>query len=315
MRERTLVVSATAVLDVSIAIEPLDPLALKVTVYELGVVPPPPPSPLGVGIVLVVVVVVGVEGAAGLLGGDIGIMVSSLGVTTLEDLEFELLPTLLSATTVNSYRTPSVNPEIAHLAPIVMQVIFRGCDVTTYLLIGDPPFDFGADHFTTARALPAVACTERTAVGTEIFEAAEAGKEKANERTKALPATKTALFQRAVASVLKSLFTIVSLEVICCSPELLNKFHSNLREHRRSLRRLSTRIDVSPGSSRFDHSVNGSYEHCGSSDSIRPHTRDNSLATWRCRVRSFALCRGGRTTNYAFAIWKLQQRTEKLCPA
>jgi hypothetical protein len=174
---------------------------------------------------------VGVEGATGLLGGDFGLVASPLGVTTLEDLEFELLPALLSATTVNSYGIPFVNPEIAHLAPIVVQVIFSGCEVTTYLLIGDPPFDFGADHFTTARALPAVASTERTAIGTEIFEAAEAGKEKASKRTKVLPATKTTLFQRACASVLKSLFTIVSLEVICCSLELLNKFHSILREH------------------------------------------------------------------------------------
>jgi len=161
---------------------------------------------------------VGVEGATGLLGGDFGMVASAFGVTTLEDLEFELLPTLLSATTVNPYGIPLVNPEIAHLAPDVVQVIFSGCEVTTNLLIGDPPFDFGADHFTTARALPAVACTERTAVGTEIFEAAEAGKEKASERTRALPATRTALFQRACASVLKNLFTIVALEVICCSP-------------------------------------------------------------------------------------------------
>ena len=242
MRVRTLVVSAAAELEVSLAIEPLDPLALKVTVYELGVVPPPPPPPpppLGAGIVvvvlvvlvLVVVVVVGGEGATGLLGGDIGMVASPLGVTTLEGLEFELLPTLLLATTVNSYGIPFVSPKMAHLAPIVVQVLFSGCEVTTYLLIGDPPFDFGADHFTTARALPAVACTARTAVGTEIFEAAEAGKENASKRAKELPVTKTTLFQRACASVLKSLFTIVSLEVICCSPELLNKFHSNLREH------------------------------------------------------------------------------------
>ena len=79
-----------------------------------------------------------------------------------------------------------------------------------YLLIGNPPFDFGADHFTTARALPAVACTARTAVGTELFEAAEAGKENVSARAKELPATMATLVQRACASVLKELFTSVS---------------------------------------------------------------------------------------------------------
>ena len=220
--------SAAAELEVSLAIEPLDPLALKVTVYELGAVPPsPPPPPLGAGIVMVVVV--GVEGAAGLPGGDIGMVASPLGVTTLEGLEFELRPTLLLATTVNSYGIPFLNPEIAHLAPIVVHVLFSGCEVTTYLRIGDPPFDFGADHFTTARALPAVACTARTAVGTEIFEAAEAGKENASERAKELPVTMATLVQRACANVLKYIFTGVALVVISCWPVLLNKFRSGLQ--------------------------------------------------------------------------------------
>ena len=221
--------SAAAELEVSLAIEPLDPLALKVTVYELGAVPPsPPPPPLGAGIVMVVVV--GVEGAAGLPGGDIGMVASPLGVTTLEDLEFELRPTLLLATTVNSYGIPFLNPEIAHLAPIVVHVLFSGCEVTTYLRIGDPPFDFGADHFTTARALPAVACTARTAVGTEIFDAAEAGKEIASKRAKELPVTMATLVHRACANVLKYMFPSVSLEVISGWPVLLNKFRTDLQE-------------------------------------------------------------------------------------
>jgi hypothetical protein len=223
-------VSATAELEVSLAIEPLDPLALKVTVYELGAVPPPPPPPPPLGAGIVVVVVVGVEGATGLLGGDFGMVASPLGVTTLEGLELELLPTLLSATTVNSYGIPFVNPEIAHLAPIVVQVIFSGCEVTTYLLIGDPPFDFGADHFTTARALPAVACTARAAVGTEIFEAAEAGKENASERAKELTVTMATLVQRACANVLKYMFPSDSLQVISCWPVFLNKFRTDLQE-------------------------------------------------------------------------------------
>jgi len=155
---------------------------------------------------------------------------SPLGVTTLEGLEFELLPALLSATTVNLYGIPFVNPEIAHLAPIVVQVIFSGCEVTTYLLIGDPPFDFGADHFTTARALPAVACTARAAVGTEIFEAAEVGKENASERAKELTATMATLVQRACASVLKYMFPSDSLEVISYWPVLLNIFRTDLQE-------------------------------------------------------------------------------------
>jgi hypothetical protein len=103
VRVSTFVVSAAAELDVSLGIDPPDPLALKATTYELGAVPPPPPPPpppLGAGIV--VVVVVGVEGATGLLGGGVGIVVGTLGVTTLEDLEIELPPALLSATTVNS---------------------------------------------------------------------------------------------------------------------------------------------------------------------------------------------------------------------
>lgn len=111
------------------------------------------------------------------------------------------------------------------MAPIVVQVIFSGCEVTTYLLIGDPPFDLGADHFTTTRALPAIARTERTAVGAAIFGAADAGSEKASDRTKALVAKKTTLFQRACAGVARQLFTIVFLEVICCSLELSNRFH------------------------------------------------------------------------------------------
>jgi hypothetical protein len=178
-----------------------------------------------------VVVVVGVEGATGPLGGDIGMVASPLGVTTLEGLEFELLPTSLLATTVNSYGIPFVNPEIAHLAPIVVHVLFSGCEVTTYLLIGNPPFDFGADHLTTARALPAVACTARTAVGTEIFGAAEAGKENASERVKELPATMATLVQRAFANVLKYMFPSVSLEVISCWPVLLNRFRIDLQEY------------------------------------------------------------------------------------
>jgi hypothetical protein len=152
------------------------------------------------------------------------------GVTTLEGLEFELLPALLPATTVNSYVIPFVNPEIAHLAPFVVQVLLSGCEVTTYLLIGDPPFDFGADHFTTARALPAVACTARTAVGTAIFEAAEAGKENASERAKEPPITMATLLQRACANVLKYMFPSVSLEVISCWPVLLNRFRTDLQE-------------------------------------------------------------------------------------
>jgi hypothetical protein len=176
------------------------------------------------------VVVVGVEGGTGLLGGDIGMVASPLGVTTLEGLDFELLPTLLPATTVNSYGIPFVNPEIAHLVPIVVQVLFSGCEVTTYLLIRDPPFDFGADHFTTARALSAVACTARTAVGTEIFETAEAGKENASERAKELPVTMATLLQRGCANVLMYMFPSVSLEGISCWPVLLNRFRTDLQE-------------------------------------------------------------------------------------
>jgi hypothetical protein len=225
-------VSAVAELAISLAIAPLDPLASKVTVYELGVVPPPPPPPppppLGAGIV--VVVVVGIEGAAGLLGGEFGMVASPLGVTTLEGLEIGLLPTLLPATTVNSYGIPFVNPEIVHLVELVTHVLFNGCAVTTYLLTGNSPLDFGTDHFTTARALPAVACTACTAVGTIIFGAAEAGKENASERAKELPVTMATLAQRACANVLKYPFTGVSLEVISCWPVLLNKFRSDLQE-------------------------------------------------------------------------------------
>jgi hypothetical protein len=94
--------------------------------------------------------VVGVEGATGLLGGKYGMTTSPLGVTALEGLEFGLLPTLLLATTVNSYDLAFTSPEIVHLVPLVTHVLFSGCEVTTYLLMEDPPFDDGDDHLSCA---------------------------------------------------------------------------------------------------------------------------------------------------------------------
>ena len=176
--------------------------------------PPPPPPPPGAGVVVVVVevVVVGVGGATGLLGGEYGTVANPLGVTTLEGSEFGLLPTLLLATTVNSYGIPLASPEIAHLVPLVTHVLLSGCEVTMYLLIGDPPFDLGDDHFRTARAFPAVACTARTALGTVVFaSAAEAGNENANERAKELPTINTTLVQRACSNVFQHMFANVSL--------------------------------------------------------------------------------------------------------
>jgi len=179
---------------------------------------------------MVVVVVGGVEGTTGLTGSGLTTMTDPSGVTWLEGAEIGPLPSLLAATTVNSYVVAFTSPEIAHLVPIVVQVLFSGCEVTTYLLIADPPFDFGAVHFTTARALPAVACTARTAVGTEDFDAAEAGKENASERAKELPVTMATLVQRACATVLKYMFPSVSLEVISCWPVSSNDIRTDLQE-------------------------------------------------------------------------------------
>jgi hypothetical protein len=186
---------------------------------------------------LPVVVVVGKgavgSGTAGVLGVDSGVVARPLGITTLEGLDSELLPNLLSATTVNSYRPPLVSPEISHCAPLATQVLFSGCDVTTYRLIGEPPFDLGADHFTTARALPAVARTARTAVGTECFGAADVGKENANENARELLATIATLIQRACAKIRKSMFSSVVREAIyllSCRPVFLNRFRTDLQE-------------------------------------------------------------------------------------
>jgi Mrp family chromosome partitioning ATPase len=89
-------VRAVGELSVSADIEPVPPLALKVTVYEVGggdpPPPPPPPPPDGT----VVVVVGGLGGA----GGTTTTVVAVLTVTAFETEEFGPVPNRLSASTV-----------------------------------------------------------------------------------------------------------------------------------------------------------------------------------------------------------------------
>jgi hypothetical protein len=91
-------VRAVDELSVSAGIEPVPPLALKVTVYEVGggdPPPPPPPPPPPDGTVVVVV------GGLGGAGGTTTTVVVVLTVTAFEREEFGPLPYLLSASTVN----------------------------------------------------------------------------------------------------------------------------------------------------------------------------------------------------------------------
>jgi hypothetical protein len=52
----------------------------------------------------------------------------------------------------------SLEVEVEHVLP-------DGADVTTYLVIGEPPVLAGLVHDTLALALPALACTARAAEG------------------------------------------------------------------------------------------------------------------------------------------------------
>jgi hypothetical protein len=92
-------VRAVDELSVSAGIEPVPPLALKVTVYEVGggdPPPPPPPPPLPPPDGTVVVVVGGLGGA----GGTTTTVICVLTVTAFEREETRPLPYRLSASTV-----------------------------------------------------------------------------------------------------------------------------------------------------------------------------------------------------------------------
>jgi hypothetical protein len=61
---------------------------------------------------------------------------------------------------------------MVHSVEAVMHLLFCGCEVATYVVIGDPPLDEGFDQLTCARPRPEFARTDTGADGCETFFAA-----------------------------------------------------------------------------------------------------------------------------------------------
>jgi hypothetical protein len=92
----------------------------------------------------------------------------SLGVTLLEALEAELVPTALVAVTVKVYGVPLVSPVTVTGELLPVPVMLPGEDVTVYIVTADPPFDPGVKA-TIACVSPAVALTDVGALGATAF--------------------------------------------------------------------------------------------------------------------------------------------------
>jgi hypothetical protein len=90
-----------------------------------------------------------VDEAIGVISVRVGAPVSA-GVTLLEALEAELVPTELVAVTVNVYEIPLVNPETTSGELVPVATIPPGDDVAVYPVIVAPPSDTGAVNETTA---------------------------------------------------------------------------------------------------------------------------------------------------------------------
>jgi hypothetical protein len=110
-------VRSVAALSVSPDIDPLPPLALKVTVYVVGGGEPPPPDGT------VVVVVGGLGGA----GGVTTTVVPVWTVTAFDRDEFGPLPCLLSAWTVKRYVTLFFRGPMSQDVPLVTHENPEGC--------------------------------------------------------------------------------------------------------------------------------------------------------------------------------------------
>ena len=78
-------------------------------------------------------------------------------LTLFEGRELEPAPTLFLATTVNVYNVPLRSFEMVHVVETVTHLLFCGCEVATYVVIGDPPFDAGLDQLTRASPRPPLA--------------------------------------------------------------------------------------------------------------------------------------------------------------
>jgi hypothetical protein len=88
------------------------------------------------------------------------------GVTELLAEEAELVPSALLAVTVKVYGEPLLRPfTTTDVAPLVVALNPPVFEVTTYVVIAEPPLLAGADHETSALPLLAVALTEVGASG------------------------------------------------------------------------------------------------------------------------------------------------------
>jgi hypothetical protein len=102
--------------------------------------------------------------------GAPGAVAGATGVTLADAADDAPAPTAFVAVTVNVYAVPFVNPDTVVDVPVPVTVVgvcavvpVNG--VTTYPVIGLPPFDAGAVQDTDADALPAVAVTAVGAPG------------------------------------------------------------------------------------------------------------------------------------------------------
>jgi hypothetical protein len=84
---------------------------------------------------------------------------------------------------VKLYAVPFFKPETLQLSPFVVQTFPAGAEVTTYLVMVEPPVLDGFDQETVAAALAATACTDRGVEG--VDDNAYAGKMPTSARVKA----------------------------------------------------------------------------------------------------------------------------------
>jgi hypothetical protein len=88
------------------------------------------------------------------------------GVTAVEGSDAAPVPTALVAVTVKVYDVPLVRPlTVQDVAPVVVQVLLPGDEVTVYPVMALPPSLAGAVHDTEAEAFPGVADTPVGAPG------------------------------------------------------------------------------------------------------------------------------------------------------
>jgi hypothetical protein len=112
-------------------------------------------------------VIRGIEPVVVMVGGVD--MVELCGITVFDAMDEVLIPTLFVAVTVKVYDVTLVSPVIvceSTVLPLSISIPPLGIEVTTYPVIGDPPFELGAVNDTIAEVLSASAVAPVGASGT-----------------------------------------------------------------------------------------------------------------------------------------------------